>query len=41
VDPGSLNQTFQDPMDDNNIHKIGEFLKAGAFVAIWGVTSSY
>ena len=41
VDPESLNQTFQDPMDDNNTHKIGEFLKAGAYVAIWGVTSSY
>jgi hypothetical protein len=38
VDPGSLNQTFQDPTDDNNVHSIGEFLKAGAFVAIWGVT---
>jgi hypothetical protein len=41
VDSGSLNQTFQDPMDDNNVHSIGEFLKAGAYVAIWGVTSSY
>jgi hypothetical protein len=38
VDSESLNQTFQDPIDDNNVHKIGEFLKAGAFVAIWGVT---
>ena len=38
VDPGSLSQTFQDPTDDNNVHKIGEFLKAGAYVAIVGVT---
>ncbi len=38
VDPESLNQTFQDPTDNNNAHKIGEFLKAGAYVAIWGVT---
>lgn len=38
VDPESLNQTFQDPTDDNNVHSIREFLKAGAFVAIWGVT---
>lgn len=38
VDPGSLSQTFQDPTDNNNVHNIGEFLKAGAYVAIWGVT---
>lgn len=38
VDPGSLSQTFQDPTDDNATHSIGEYLKAGAFVAIWGVT---
>ena len=23
VDPGSLSQTFQDPADNNNVHKIG------------------
>jgi hypothetical protein len=38
VDPESLNQTFQDPTDDNNVNSIREFLKVGAFVAIWGVT---
>ena len=38
VDPGSLSQTFQDPADGNNIHSLGEYLKAGAYVAIWGVT---
>lgn len=38
VDPASLEQTFQDPADQNNPHKVGEFLKVGTAVAIWGVT---
>jgi hypothetical protein len=37
VDPAALNQTFQDPVNDNEIRKAGDFLKVGAFVAIWGV----
>ena len=41
VDPGSLNQKFQDPTDGNNSHSLGEYLKVGAYVAIWGVTPAH
>ena len=41
VDPGSLNQTFQDPADDNSVRSLGDFLKVGAYVAIWGVRPAY
>jgi len=37
VDPASLDQTFQDPVNDNQVRKAGEFLKVGAPVAIWAV----
>jgi|WetSurMetagenome_2_1015567.scaffolds.fasta_scaffold04744_7 hypothetical protein len=35
VDPASLDQTFQDPVNDNQVRKAGEFLKVGAAVSIW------
>jgi hypothetical protein len=35
VDPSSLDQTFQDPVNDNQVRKAGEFLKVGAAVSIW------
>jgi hypothetical protein len=37
VDPAALDQTFQDPVNDNQVRKAGEFLKVGAGVAIWAV----
>jgi hypothetical protein len=38
VDRASLDRTFQDPTDDNKLHKIGEFLVEGASVAVWGIS---
>jgi hypothetical protein len=39
VDPASLDETWQDPSDSNHLHKAGEYLKVGAQVSVWGVTS--
>ena len=39
VNPASLNETWQDPSDDNHPHKAGEYLKVGAQVSVWGVTT--
>ena len=39
VDPQLLDRTWQDPSDDNNTHKVGEYLKAGATVTIYGVVN--
>ncbi len=39
VAPGALDQTIQDPSKGNAVHKIGDYLKIGARVAIWGVTT--
>lgn len=39
VTPGALDQTIQDPSEGNAVHKIGDYLKTGATVAIWGVTT--
>lgn len=40
IDPAALDQTFQDPVNDNQVRKAGEFFKVGAAVAIWAVASS-
>ncbi len=39
VDPQLLEQTWQDPADGNQTHKVGEYMKTGATVTIYGVTN--
>ena len=39
VDLQLLERTWQDPADGNKVHKVGEYLKDGAAVAIYGVTN--
>jgi hypothetical protein len=39
VDPAALEQTWQDPSDANNVHKVGEYLSQGAAISLGGVTT--